>query len=165
MIRHGSDPGQVGRNSARLRIVREGAGPGTPVKRPIKVLLVDDEKTFVESMAKVLRRRGMQVQTAHDGESALAAASGGDFDVIVLDLTMPGMDGLATLRGLRQRDQVTPVLMLSAHAEVGRATQALSEGAANYLFKPCPVDELVAAIEDSRERKTLVRDLLENGES
>jgi DNA-binding NtrC family response regulator len=54
--------------------------------------------------------------------------------------------------------------MLSAHAEVGKATQALSEGAANYLFKPCPVDELVAAIEDAREKKTFSRDLLEADE-
>lgn len=128
------------------------------------MLLVDDETAFVESLAKVLRRRGMRVRTAHDGEGALSAASGEDFDVIVLDLTMPGMDGLATLRSLRERDQTTPVLMLSAHAEVGRATQALTEGAENYLFKPCPVEELVAAIEDARERKTFVRDLLEADE-
>jgi len=134
------------------------------MESPIKVLLVDDEKAFVESLAKVLRRRGMVVHAAQDGETALAAAAGEDFDVIVLDLTMPGMDGLATLRGLRKRDRLTPVLMLSAHAEVGKATQALSEGAANYLFKPCPVDELVAAIEDAREKKTFSRDLLEADE-
>ncbi len=142
----------------------ESAAPEAPAKGAINVLLVDDETAFVESLAKVLRRRGMLVRTAHDGESALAAAAGEEFDVIVLDLTMPGMDGLATLRGLRQRDRITPVLMLSAHAEVGRAAQSLREGAENYFFKPCPVDELVAAIEDARERKTFARDLLEAGE-
>jgi two-component system OmpR family response regulator len=135
------------------------------MESPIKVLLVDDEKAFVESLAKVLTRRGMAVRTAHDGESALAAASGEDFDVIVLDLTMPGMDGVATLRNLRRRDRLTPVLLLSAHAEVDRATQALSEGAADYLIKPCPVDELIVALEDARERKACARNLPEGDRS
>ncbi len=138
---------------------REDAGPGALMESPIKVLLVDDEQTFVESLAKVLRRRGMAVHTAYDGESALAAASGEEFDVIVLDLTMPGMDGVATLQGLRRRDRLTPVLLLTAHAEVERATQALREGAADFLLKPCPVDELVAALEDARERKASARDV------
>lgn len=134
------------------------------MESPIKVLLVDDEKEFVESLAKVLRRRGMAVRTAHDGESALAAASGEEFDVIVLDLTMPGMDGVATLKNLRRRDRLTPVLLLSAHAEVARATEALNEGAADYLLKPCPVDGLVAAVEDACERKAYARDLPPAGE-
>lgn len=126
---------------------------------PIRVLLVDDEQAFVESLAKVLRRRGMAVRTAHDGQSALALASREEFDVIVLDLTMPGMDGVATLSALRLRDRLTPVLLLSAHAEVERAAQALSLGAANFLLKPYPVEELVAALEDARERKAYARDL------
>jgi two-component system OmpR family response regulator len=137
---------------------REGAALGAPME-PIRVLLVDDEQAFVESLAKVLRRRGMAVHTAHDGQSALALAAREEFDVIVLDLTMPGMDGVATLRALRLRDRLTPVLLLSAHAEVERAAQALSLGAANFLLKPCPVDELVAALEDARERKAYARDL------
>lgn len=126
---------------------------------PIKVLLADDEESFVESLAKVLRRRGLTVRTVHDGPAALDAAAGEEFDVIVLDLTMPGMDGVATLKALRARDTLTPVLLLSAHAELDRATEALRDGALDYLLKPCPVDDLVAALEDARERKTFAREV------
>jgi two-component system OmpR family response regulator len=128
-------------------------------KGPTRVLLVDDEQEFVESLAKVLRRRGMTVVTAHDGQNALALASREEFDAIVLDLTMPGMDGVATLSALRRTDRLTPVLLLSAHAEVDRAARALSLGAADFLLKPCPVDDLVAALEDARERKGYARSL------
>ena len=118
-----------------------------------RVLLVDDEALYVESLAKVLRRRGLQPETAHDGPDALARLRESEFDVIVLDLRMPGMDGIATLEEIRRRDAVTPVLLLSGHADVARATAALKSGAVDFLTKPCPVDTLAGAIEDAAERK------------
>jgi len=118
-----------------------------------RVLLVDDEALYVESLAKVLRRRGLDPETAHDGPDALARLQGADFDVIVLDLRMPGMDGIATLEEIRRRDAITPVLLLSGHADVTRATSALKSGAVDFLTKPCPVETLAGAIEDAAERK------------
>ena len=68
---------------------------------PIKILLIDDEKIFVESLTKVLKKRGMEVRAAYDGPTALEAHSAEEADVIVLDLRMPGMDGLAVLKEIR----------------------------------------------------------------
>lgn len=118
-----------------------------------RVLLVDDEAIYVESLAKVLRRRGLDPETALDGPAALARLQGAEFDVIVLDLRMPGMDGIATLEAIRLRDAVTPILLLSGQADVARAAAALKRGAVDFLTKPCPVETLVAAIEDAAERK------------
>ena len=75
----------------------------------IRVLLIDDETLYVESLAKVLRRRGMEVFTAPNGEQGVALLSTEECDVIVLDLRMPGMDGIATLEAIRRRDTLTPV--------------------------------------------------------
>jgi DNA-binding NtrC family response regulator len=123
------------------------------MSKATRVLLVDDEALYVESLAKVLRRRGVDAETALDGPAALAHLQGAEFDVIVLDLRMPGMDGIATLAAIRQRDSLTPVLLLSGQADVARATSALKNGAVDFLTKPCPVETLVAAIEDAAERK------------
>ncbi len=123
----------------------------------IHVLLTDDEPQFVDSLARVLRRRGLEVSTAGDGQSALDVAASGSPDVIVLDLKMPGLDGVETLRRLRAAGCAAPVLLLTAWADVQLAAAALREGASDYLVKPCPVEELVTAIEDAHERATAAR--------
>jgi DNA-binding NtrC family response regulator len=126
---------------------------------PVRVLLVDDERTYIDALAKVLGRRGMTVRTACDGHAAVEAAHAEPFDVIVLDLKMPRMDGVATLEAIRSRDARTPVLLLSAHADLDSAREAMSRGATDYLLKPCPVDDLVTAIEDAHERAGYANDL------
>jgi len=119
----------------------------------VRVLLVDDEPTFIDSLAKVLGRRGIAATVAYSGDDGVAAAAASEFDVIVLDMRMPGRDGVATMRAIRERGDKTPVLLLSAHAEVEMAVAALTLGATDYLVKPCPVDRLHAAILDAAERK------------
>jgi DNA-binding NtrC family response regulator len=120
----------------------------------VRLLLVDDERDFLQSLAKVLERRGMEVRTAHDGETALALHAAGAFDVVVLDLRMPGIDGVDVLRELRARgDTLTQVLLLTGHADMARLTEALREGATHVLLKPCAIEELIAAIEDAAERR------------
>lgn len=123
----------------------------------VRALLVDDEATFVDSLAKVLDHRGVGVTVAYSGADGLAAAAAGSFDVIVLDMRMPGLDGVATMKALREAGDKTPVLLMSAHAEVEAAIAALTLGAADYLVKPCPVDRLHAAILDAAERKSAFR--------
>ncbi|MEW6368483.1 MAG: response regulator [Acidobacteriota bacterium] len=125
----------------------------------MRVLLADDEKVYVDSLAKVLRRRGIESVTVYDGGSAAERHSKEEFDVIVLDLRMPGMDGLATLDMIRRRDSLTPVLLLTGHADLGGTTMALKSGAADVLLKPCPLDTLVSAIEDACERKRFAKEL------
>jgi DNA-binding NtrC family response regulator len=127
----------------------------------IRVLLIDDETLYVESLAKVLRRRGMEVFTAPNGEQGVALLSKEECDVIVLDLRMPGMDGIATLEAIRRRDTLTPVLLLTGQIDLERVTLALKGGVAEILLKPCPVDNLVSSIETARERKAIARELAE----
>ena len=130
------------------------------MSQPIRVLLVDDEKIFVQSMVRILQRKGVQVATAGDGRQALQSLAQGEFDVVVLDIKMPQMDGLACLQALRQDDALTPVLILTGHTDLNGVTQALKGGNCEVLLKPCPVDTLLAAIEDAAERKTLARQAL-----
>jgi len=131
---------------------------------PIRVLLVDDETLYVESLAKVLKRRGMEVFTAPNGAQAIAFLPDHECDVIVLDLRMPGMDGIATLEEIRRHDTLTPVLILTGHIDLERVTHALKGGVAEILLKPCPVDTLVSAIENANERKAIARDVAEKEE-
>jgi two-component system, OmpR family, response regulator len=125
----------------------------------IRVLIADDEVEYTESLARVLRRRGLHVDVVGDGMAALQTLSGAEFDVVVLDLRMPGLDGLTTLQQIRSRDQLTPVLLLSGNADLERVSTALASGAADFLLKPCEVETLVSAIEDAAERKAIAREM------
>jgi DNA-binding NtrC family response regulator len=86
-----------------------------------------------------------------------------EFDVLVLDLRMPGMDGLATLKAIRQRDALTPVILLTGNIELKQVSDALQEGVAEVLLKPCPVDILVSSIENAYERKGFATEVAEKG--
>lgn len=119
----------------------------------IRVLMIDDETVFVNSLTKVLARRGIGVQSAPDGHTGLALLTNEGFDVIVLDMRMPGMDGLATLKAIRERDTLTPVILLTGHIDLKQVSEALKAGAAEVLLKPCPVENLVSSIENAFERK------------
>jgi DNA-binding NtrC family response regulator len=125
----------------------------------IHVLLVDDEKIFVESLTKVLRKRGMEVLAAHNGLAALEILTTAKVDVIVLDLRMPGMDGLATLEEIRIRDPLMPVILLTGHMDISRVTQVMHKGATEVLLKPCPAETLVSAIENACELKDITREV------
>jgi DNA-binding NtrC family response regulator len=129
--------------------------------RAIRVLLTDDEAEYLDSLARALRRRGLDVVTAGDGLAALGHLASQEFDVIVLDLRMPGMDGLTTLAAIRRRDPLIPVLLLSGQADLPSVASALRQGVADFLAKPCPVEALVSAIEDASEKKALARALAE----
>lgn len=133
------------------------------MSEPIRVLAVDDEVDYLKSLKRVLSRRGFQVDTASGGKSALAILEKSQFDCILLDLHMPGMDGLATLTELRRRDRLTPVLLLTGRGEIPSVLSALKSGSEGFLAKPCAIEELVSAIEDASERKALSRAYESNG--
>jgi DNA-binding NtrC family response regulator len=126
---------------------------------PIRVFLIDDERIFVESLTKVLKRRGMEVQAAFDGLSALKQLPTTESDVIVLDLRMPGMDGLAVLQEIRARDSLTPVILLTGNLDIDRVVQVMDKGVATVLLKPCPIETLVSAIENASETKAISREM------
>jgi two-component system OmpR family response regulator len=121
----------------------------------IRVLLADDEAVLLESITKLLTRRGMLVRTALNGREALEILATEQFDVIVLDARMPVMDGITAMAEIRRNDTLTPVLFLSGQADLARVTEALKRGATDYLLKPCEVEVLVSAIENACERKAI----------
>lgn len=107
-----------------------------------KILVVDDEMPIRYSMQKTLARDGYQVTTVESGEQALQHLATQEFDLALIDLRLKGMDGLELLAELRRKCPATTVIILTAHASLETAVQALRQGAHDYLFKPCATVEL-----------------------
>jgi len=118
-----------------------------------RVLLVDDETIFTKNMAKLLKNRGYQVTAVNSGDAAIRELEQGRYDVMVLDLKMPGMDGITTLKESVKLGLFTETLILTGHGSIDSALEAMKLGAYDYLTKPCEVDELVAKIEAAWEKK------------
>ena len=112
----------------------------------MRVLVVEDEKKTASFIRKALQAEGFAVDVAHDGNHALTAAVTTPFDAIVLDIMLPGRDGLSVLRQLRANKNTTPVLLLSARGEVNERVEGLDAGADDYLPKPFVIAELVARV-------------------
>jgi len=112
-----------------------------------KVLLVDDEVDFVDVLAERLEARGLSVHKTNSGEDALAAAEGTVFDAIVLDMAMPGMDGIETLEGLLEINPDLQVILLTGRATLEQAVAAIRLGALDLLEKPAEIGTLVSKIE------------------
>lgn len=118
-----------------------------------KILLVDDEVLFTENTAKLLKNRGYRVTAVNNGQSAIDALEEDNFDVMVLDLKMPGMDGIETLKEMKKLGFFTEVLILTGHGSIDTALEAVKLGAYDYLTKPCDVDDLVEKIEGAWKKK------------
>ena len=118
-----------------------------------RVLLVDDETIFTKNMAKLLKFRGYEVTAVNSGDAAIRELEQSHFDVIVLDLKMPGMDGITTLKEIKKLGLFTETLILTGHGSIDSALEAMKLGAYDYLTKPCEIDELVTKIEAAWEKK------------
>jgi DNA-binding response OmpR family regulator len=112
----------------------------------MRVLVVEDDKKTASFIRKALQGEGFAVDVCHDGEEGLAAARMTPFDAVVLDVMLPGRDGLNVLRELRAQSVGTPVLLLSARGEVNERVEGLNAGADDYLPKPFVLAELVARV-------------------
>jgi len=123
--------------------------------RKIDLLLVDDDPDFRESVARRFHRRGFQVQEATHGEQALQLAGLRQFDVVVLDLVMPGLSGIQVLEQLKQSNPECEVILLTGQGTIETAVQAMKIGAYDFLTKPFPLAELEALIEKAYERRQL----------
>ncbi len=128
-----------------------------------KILIVDDEETMRQSLGEILRLEGYQVDACPDGKSALAALEKDRYDLMLLDLKMPGMDGLAVLERAVDLAPTCKVVMLTAHGSLESAIQALRKGAHDYILKPASPDELIASVakgissrRDSERKKLLL---------
>jgi two-component system response regulator HydG len=123
----------------------------------LKVLVVDDEVLHAETVAETLERIGYECSIAHGGKEGARRIETEDFDVILTDLRMADMDGLALLRKAKQEQPEAEVVVITGHSDVRTAVEAMQEGAANYLTKPVGRDELRAVISKAAERLRLSR--------
>lgn len=121
-----------------------------------KVLLVDDEEEFVETLAERMRTRGMDVSTSNSGANALQLVDDEDFDVVVLDLKMPGVDGIEALKRIKRRRPDIQVVLLTGHATVEKGVEAIKEGALEFLEKPVDLRSLTDAIDKARATKMVL---------
>src|SRR5215813_2570268 len=112
----------------------------------MRVLVVEDEKKTASFIRKALQAEGFAVDVCHRGDEALAAAGTSVFDGIVLDIMLPELDGLSVLRQLRELQNRTPVLLLSARGAVNERVEGLNAGADDFLPKPFVIAELVARV-------------------
>ncbi len=120
-----------------------------------KVMVVDDEQDFLETIIKRLKARKIEVTGAESGQKALDLLGGQDFDVMILDVKMPGMDGIETLREVKKRKPLTEVIMLTGHASVESGIQGMQLGAFDYVMKPVALDELLEKMRQAYERKLI----------
>jgi len=118
-----------------------------------RILLVDDEVVFTTNMSKLLKSRGYRVEAVNSGDAAIRELQNQDFDVVVLDLKMPGMDGISTLKKIKRLDLFTQTLILTGHGSIDSALEAVKLGAYDYLTKPCEIDDLVEKIEGAWQKK------------
>jgi two-component system response regulator CpxR len=130
----------------------------------VKVLLVDDEQDFVEVLAERLETRGFSVQKAFSGNDAIDLIAKKDADVVVLDVLMPGKDGVEILREIKQLKPLTEVIMLTGHATVQTAIEGMKLGAYDYLMKPTETEDLVAKIKKAYKLKSEHEDRIRQAE-
>lgn len=120
----------------------------------LRVLLVDDEIDLLQSMTRALERRGMKVSTAPDGERAVAQAKQKVFDVVVVDVKMPGQGGIETLRQLKEVHPLLEVIVLTGHPTSPQAVEAVNAGAFGFLTKPIDAEALAEQIRAAGKRRT-----------
>ncbi|MBW1975734.1 MAG: response regulator [Deltaproteobacteria bacterium] len=119
----------------------------------IRLLIVDDEKDFTDSLAERLEFRDFDVSKAYSGEEAVGMVKEYNYDVVILDVAMPGMDGVQTLREIKNLKPLTEVIMLTGHATVETAIEGMKLGAYDYLLKPTEIDDLVTKVQAAYSRK------------
>lgn len=126
--------------------------------KPVKILLVDDEVAFANNIAKLISKRGFEVRTVYDGDSAIQALDEVDFDVIVLDLKMPGMDGLTALKLIKTKRPEVEVIILTGHGSMESGIDGIQLGAFDFLMKPVRFDDLHEKIKEAYQRKLVQKE-------
>lgn len=120
----------------------------------IRVLLVDDEKDFVDALAERLEVRRFEVMKAFNGDEALALLRDQEADVIVLDMLMPGKDGMQTLREIKEIRPLAEIILLTGHGTPGKGVDSMQTGAFDYMTKPANLKDLLENIVNAYKRKS-----------
>lgn len=119
----------------------------------IQLLLVDDEERFLYTTKILLEKRGVVTFTATNGVDALKAMDEHRIDVVILDVKMPGIDGVEVLRKTKQKHPLVEVIMLTGHASVESAVEGLKLGAFDYVKKPCDISGLITKVNEAYDKK------------
>ena len=123
------------------------------IKIPTKVLIVDDEKDFVEMLSLRLNEMGEIVTAVYNGQDCLDTLGENEIDVVILDIKMPGMDGIEVLQEIKKRFPIIEVVMLTGHGSAESAVEGMKLGAFDYLLKPADIDNLTEKVNGARKRK------------
>nr|WP_319494785.1 response regulator [uncultured Desulfobacter sp.] len=123
------------------------------VKIPVKILIVDDEKDFVEMFSLRLTRQGEKVSAAYSGQEALELLENTNIDVVILDIRMPGMDGIETLKKIKASHPLVEVILLTGHGSTETAVEGMKEGAFDYLMKPADFEDISEKLANAWKRK------------
>jgi DNA-binding NtrC family response regulator len=118
-----------------------------------RVLIVDDEERFRINLYKILRAQGLTVTAKGSGVEALEELQQHPYDIVILDIRMPGMDGLTALAEIKRINPDVEVIILSGHASMDAAIKIIRLGGYDYLMKPCPMEELLLKIDAAYEKK------------
>jgi len=127
-----------------------------PEEIEANILLVDDEEAFLKVLSQRLETRGMKVDTSTSGEAAIEKAKAKGFDAIVLDLAMPGVDGMETLKRIKNDNPDLQIIMLTGHATVDKSVEAIKEGAVDFMEKPVDLNKLLKKIEEAKNQRVLI---------
>ncbi|MFH1992429.1 MAG: response regulator [Pseudomonadota bacterium] len=119
----------------------------------LRMMLVDDEERFLATTQKLLAKKGYDVVTASSGSEALEKIRAHNIHVVILDVKMPGMDGIATLKEIKRQFPLTEVIMLTGHATLESAIDGLKSGAVDYLMKPADIDEVIQKAKEVFEKR------------
>ena len=124
----------------------------------MKIMLVDDEERFLTTTQKLLSRKGYDILTASSGAEALETLRTHNVHVVILDVKMPGMDGIETLKAIKRNFPLVEVIMLTGHGTIDSAVEGLKSGATDYLTKPTDVQDLIEKAEEAFEKRQALED-------
>ncbi len=122
----------------------------------LNVLFVDDEVDYLETLMKRMKKRNISVCGRNSGEEALELLKRDPVDIVIMDVKMPGMDGIQTLREIKKQYPTIEVIMLTGHASVEVAIDGMKLGAFDYLLKPIKIDQLLYKIQDAYKKKSII---------
>ncbi len=135
------------------------------LKIPTRVMVVDDEKDFNEMLRMSLEEMKYDVTSAHSGQECLEKLASTRMDVIILDIKMPGMDGIETLKEITSHYPLIETIMLTGHGSIDSAVEGMKLGAFDYLLKPADFDDLLVKVEAARRRKDQHEERIRKAES
>jgi DNA-binding NtrC family response regulator len=121
-----------------------------------KVLVVDDEEQFLKVFSQRLEGRGLKVDTSESGEDAVQKSKGKDFDAIILDMVMPGMSGIETLKRIRSENPDIQIIILTGHGTVEKGVEAMKEGAIDFLEKPADLNKILEKIGEAKRKRIIL---------